>query len=247
MAYSFKNPKKIVGIIIVRRREDNCVRFSRVQRKMKLLTNNKLSRGDYMTRMLRFYCLLAISVSLIGCATSKTFAPDASSVINPKFGFLNNEDIDLAIYDGRINKELSDELRLDIANYITKSFPSAKFNILSENDYYADSKPNRITIKIGISTYASAFGTNVSAYIGTFGGYFYYGIISEGHWNGVVGLSVSVFDYRNSKEKKFTQNIGKLVSQPNLWGYATAKQVLIAAYQNVMMELTSLIENWLLS
>jgi hypothetical protein len=200
-----------------------------------------------MTRILRFYCLLAISVSLIGCATSQTFAPEASLVINPRLGFLDNEDVDLAIYDGRINKELSDELRRDIANHITKSFPSAKINIVSEKDYYADSKPNRITIKIGISTYASAFGSSVSGYIGTFGGHFFYGIIPEGRWNGVVGLSVNVFDYRKSSEKKFTKNIGKLTSQPNLLGYATAKQVLLVSYQAAMMELTSLIENWLLT
>lgn len=191
--------------------------------------------------------LLLLSFLLIGCATSKTFIPEASLLINQRSGFLDNEVIDLAIYDGRINKELSVELKSEIAYYITQSFPSAKINVIPEKDYYADSKPNQITVKIGISSYASSFGSSVLAFIGKFGGTFYYGVIPEGRWNGVVGLSVNVFDYRKSNEKKFSRNIGKLVSQANLFGYATAKHVLLESYQATMIELTSLIESWLLT
>ena len=197
--------------------------------------------------MNKFKALLVCSLIFLigGCATSKVYVPEASSVAQ-RTGFLSGEEVDLVIYDGRLDKEASKELVTRIQQDFQTAFPSAKLTVVPESEYYKSSAPNKITVKIGISTYAAAFGSRVSLSIGTFGGAFFYGVVPEGMWNGVTGLSVNVFDRRNKQEQKYSMNIGRVISMSNLLGYATAKQALFQSYNVVINETVSFVENSLM-
>jgi hypothetical protein len=189
--------------------------------------------------------IIALSVANFGCATKKVYVPKQLPV-SPRVDFLNKEIVDLAIFDGRVGKERSAELATQIANQIIKTYPSANFILMDEKRFYSDAQSNRITIKIAIAAYSSGFGSNVTVGIGTVGGQFAYGVIPEGKWNGITGFSVNIYDYRRNTGAKFTKDIVKLVSKPNLWGYKTAKNVLEDSYQGAMQELLFFVDNALM-
>ncbi len=192
-----------------------------------------------------FLLIVALSVASFGCATRKVYVPKQMAV-SARVGFLNKENVDLVIFDGGVDKERSVELISQIANQIIKTYPSANFNLLDERKFYLDAQPNRVTIKIALAVYSSGFGNNITVGIGSVGGQFSYGVIPEGKWNGITGFSVNIYDYRKDAEIKFTKDIGKLVSKPNLWGYKTAKSALDESYQAAMQELLFFIDNSLM-
>ena len=200
---------------------------------------------DEMKSYTTFLVIIAFSLANFGCATKKVYVPKQMAV-SPRVGFLNKENVDLAIFDGRVEKERSVELINQIANQIIKTYPSTNFNLVDERGFYSDAQPNRITIKIALAVYSSGFGNNITVGIGSVGGQFSYGVIPEGKWNGITGFSVNIYDYRKGTEIKFTKDIGKLVSKPNLWGYKTAKSALDESYQAAMQELLFFIDNSLM-
>lgn len=187
------------------------------------------------------FVVLISSLACWVCATKKVYVPKQMAV-SPRLGFLNEEVVDLAVFDGRANKERSIELINQIANQLAKTYPSANFNLVDESRFFSDAKPNRITIKISIAAYSSGFGSNVIIGVGSVGGQFSYGVIPEGKWNGVAGFSVNLYDYRGNAKAKFTKHIGKLVSKPNLWGYKTAQAALSESYQAALQELLFFID-----
>ena len=192
--------------------------------------------------MKRFLPLLLI----IGCSTApKVFQPNEIGV-SPRTGFLDNETVDLALFDGRINNEYSDELITQIKDQLIRTYPSANFNILPSNEFYRDSNPNRITIKISVMSYYAGFGSDVKVGVGAIGGEFGYGIIPEGKWNGITGFTVNIYDSRNNSGKKFSNNIGNVVSLSNLYGYKTAREALDKSYNQSMQELLFFIDNSLM-
>jgi len=191
------------------------------------------------------FAIIAFIVANYGCTTKKIYVPKQMAV-STRTGFLNKETVDLAIFDGRTDKEKSVELINEIANQIIKTYPSASFNLIEESKFYSDAQLNRITIKIAIATYLSGFGRNITVGIGSVGGQFSYGVIPEGKWNGITAFAVNIYDYRKNAGTKFTKDIGKLVSKPNLWGYKTAKSALNESYQAAMQELLFFIDNSLM-
>lgn len=196
--------------------------------------------------MIKLRITIIISFLLLGCSTIKVFKP-AELNVSPRIGLLTGETIDLAIFDGRLNKGYSRELKSQISNHIIKSYPSVKFNIIPDDEFYTNPNSNRVTIKIAIASYDAGFGSNVTIItFGSFGGDFSYGIIPEGKWNGITGFSINIYDYRNNNENRISKNIGKLVSLPNMWGYKTAQKALNDSYQQVMQELLFLIDNSLM-
>ncbi len=192
-----------------------------------------------------FLLIEALSVTSFGCATKKVYVPRQMAV-SPRVGFLNNEIVDVAIFDGRVDKERSAELIIQIANQIIRTYPSANFNLVDERRFYSNAQPNRITIKIAVAAYSSGFGSNVTVGIGSVGGQFSYGVIPEGKWNGITGFSINIYDYRRNAGTKSAKDIGKLVSKPNLGGYKTAKSALDESYKAAMQELIFFIDNSLM-
>lgn len=166
----------------------------------------------------------------------------------PRQGFLQNDTIDLVIFDGRILTKkskvecTSENTIIELQKMLKQTYPSAFINILSTNDYYKDPKPNRITFKIGISAYHAAFGSDIKVGIGSVGGNFSYGVIPEGKWNGMTAYSVKIYDYRNNSEIKKTKDISKISSKPNMWGYKTAKDCLNISYMEANQEMLFFID-----
>jgi hypothetical protein len=166
----------------------------------------------------------------------------------PRQGFLQNDTIDLVIFDGRILTEkskvecTSNNTIIELQKMLKQTYPSALINMLSANDYYKDPKPNRITLKIGISAYHAAFGADIKVGIGSVGGNFSYGAIPEGKWNGITAYSVKIYDYRNNHEIKKTKDISKISSKPNMWGYKTAKDCLNISYMEANQEMLFFID-----
>jgi len=170
----------------------------------------------------------------------------------PRENFLTETEVDLVIFDSRIMtprsriKCESKNIIENLAKLIKLTYPSAKVNYLNSELYFKKPEKNKITIKISISAYHAAFGANVKVGIGNVGGKFSWGIIPEGKWNALTGYNLNIYDYRNENEKKFTHNIGKIVSRPNTGGYWTAKNILNSSYIQANQELFLLIDNSLM-
>jgi hypothetical protein len=166
----------------------------------------------------------------------------------PRQGFLENDTIDLVIFDGRILTEkskvecTSESTVFQLGDYIKKTYPSAIINHLNSSLYFKDPLKNRITIKVGISAYHAAFGADVKVGIGSVGGNFSYGVFPEGKWNAITAYAVKIYDNRNNSETKRNKDIYKIASKPNLGGYITAKNILNTTYIEANQELLFFID-----
>jgi len=129
-----------------------------------------------------------------------------------------------------------------IANTVVSTYPSAIINILDSSQYKQAGEENKITIKIAISAYHSASGTDVSTAIGNPEGNFNWGILPKNKWNSVAGFHVVIDDYRTDEHKTLTRNIANIVSRPNIGGSLTAKKALYEAYREANKELLYFIE-----
>ncbi|MEI7677428.1 MAG: hypothetical protein WCJ03_11655 [Bacteroidales bacterium] len=161
----------------------------------------------------------------------------------PRQGFLEKDTIDLVVFDGRILTKnslvncTSENIILNLTNFIKATYPSAIINALNSNLYYKDPSKNRITIKIGISAYHAAFGADVKIGIGSVGGNFSFGVFPEGKWNAVTAYALKIYDYRSNTEIKKIKDILKTGSKSNLFGYITAKSILNATYIEANQEM----------
>lgn len=191
------------------------------------------------------FLLPVLLITLVGCATTELHVP-AATHLSPRQGFLRDEEVNLVIYDGRTDREGSAELTARIADDFRTAFPSVKLAVLPETAYNEQPRPGRITIRIGISAYAAAFGPGVASSVGTFGGKFYYGVFPEGSWNGVTGLSVNVSDRRRGRDKDESANIGKVFSLPGMMSYSPERQALFRSYAEVIKSTVSFVENVLM-
>lgn len=137
----------------------------------------------------------------------------------------------------------SQELIDHIATGITTSYPSAIINILDTNQFHSPAEKNKITVRIAISAYHSASGTDASAAIGNSEGDFSWGALPKNKWNSVAGFHVVIEDNRTESVKTLTRNIANIVSRPNIGGSLTAKKALFEAYNEANRELLYFIEN----
>jgi len=173
----------------------------------------------------------------------------AEQLASPRRGLLQNDTIDLVLFDGRILTDKSkvectaENTIVELQKILKQNYPSALFNMLSTSDYYKDPNPKRITFKIGILAYHAAFGSDVKIGIGSMGGNFSYGAFPEGKWNGITAYSVKIYDYRNNLEIKKIKDISKIASKPNMWGYKSAKDCLNTSYMEANQELLFFIDD----
>lgn len=173
-------------------------------------------------------------------------------ISTPRPGFLENDSIDLIIFDGRIitpdtKVECTSENTIYLlAKFIQETYPSAKWKVLAASNYFKEPQRKRITIKIGISAYHAAFGADVKIGIGSLGGNFSYGVFPEGKWNAVTGYAVKLFDLRQNKDVKQTKDIYKTASKSNLGGYISAKNILNTTYIEANQELLFFIDEVLM-
>jgi hypothetical protein len=173
-------------------------------------------------------------------------------LITPRPGFLEKDTIDLVVFDGRILTKNSliectpENTIAQFTDFISKTYPSAKINVLSSSSYYKDPIKNRITIKVGISAYHAAFGADVKIGIGSVGGSFAFGIMPEGKWNAITAYAIKIYDYRNNAEIKKTKDVFKIASKPNLGGYITAKNCLNTSYIEANQEMLFFIDESLM-
>ena len=169
-------------------------------------------------------------------------------IVKPRPGFLDKDVIDLVIFDGRIftknsKVECTPESTISqLSEFIVKTYPSAIINVLNSDQYFKDPIKNRITIKIGISAYHAAFGTDVQVGIGSVGGNFSFGVFPQGKWNAVTAFATKLYDYRNNLETKKTKDIFKIASKPNMGGYTTAKNILNTTYIEACQEMMFFID-----
>jgi hypothetical protein len=173
-------------------------------------------------------------------------------IITLRKAFLEHDTIDLVIFDGRLltkNSRVectSENTVAQLGDYIKKTYASTTINLLSSNDYYKDPTKNRITIKVGISAYHAAFGTDIKMGIGSVGSSFTFGVFPEGKWNALTAYTVKVYDYRNGKEIKQTKDISKLDSKSNMFGYSSAKSILNSTYMQANQEMLFFIDEALM-
>lgn len=167
-------------------------------------------------------------------------------------GFLDKDTIDLVVFDGRILTEkskvecTSENTILQLTEFIKTTYPSATMFVLTPSQYYKEPIKNRITIKIGISAFHAAFGSDVKVGIGSVGGNFSYGIFPEGKWNAVTAYAIKIYDFRGNLDVKKTKDIYKIASKPNMGGYITAKNILNTTYIEANQELLFFIDESLM-
>jgi len=172
--------------------------------------------------------------------------------VKPRVSFLENQEINLIIFDGRSipnNSKIecqSSDVVVELFNVIKKAYPSAKINLLNDSNYYKKSDAGKITIKIGIAAYQAGFGTDVTVGVGTIGGNFSYGLVAKGQWNGITSYYAQIFNNRNNLAGKYEREIFKVESKSNIWGYKTAKVCLNSAFTEANQELLFFIDKSLM-
>lgn len=182
---------------------------------------------------------------MVSCATSKTYAPSQTST-TPRTGFLENEQIDVVFFDSRSEKDESAEVQNSILEHLKKTYPAANFQKINSSEYFSSPDNGKITLKINIAGYNAGFGVESTSGIGSINGQpFVFSGVSDGKWNGLTGLGVNFYDYRNG-EDKFSKEISDVVFKPNTGGYSTARNALQTSFQNVMKGLASFIDQSLM-
>lgn len=175
------------------------------------------------------------------------WCPPATQVGNSS-GKLSGVRINLLIHDARTIEDTtrvecnSHALKQAIANEIILAYPSAIVNQIADSDSAAKAEEGRITIRIGISAYHSASGTDVSTAIGNAGGNFNWGDLPKNRWNSVTGYHVVLEDFRNKQLSTVSRDIANIVSRPNIGGSLTAKKALTEAYTEANRELLYFID-----
>lgn len=170
----------------------------------------------------------------------------------PRNGFLENDTIDLVVFDGRILTPKSkvectpEETINKLTEFIRHTYPSTTINVLNSNQYYKDPAYNRITVKIGISAYHAAFGADVKIGIGSVGGNFSYGFFPEGKWNAVTAYAIKIYNYKNDRDIRKVKDIVKTASRPNTGGYITAKNILNSSFIEANQEMLFFIDETLM-
>lgn len=198
-----------------------------------------------IVKLIALFFLCFISECAL-CQKMYVWTPIDISVAE-RSGFLDDEHIDLVVFDARTltkNSKIecsSEELLSTIVQLVKKSIPSAKINILSSDNYYKASRDSVITLKISIYAYHSAFGSEVKVAIGAIGGEFSSMVFPEGKWNAITGYDVAVFDHR-SERKKLSKKICKIHSKSNMMGYKTAKKALNSTFIEANQEMFSFFE-----
>jgi hypothetical protein len=179
------------------------------------------------------------------------WCPDEQN-IKPRFAFLENEQVNLALFDSRIIPKKhkieceSENVLNSIQENIKKAYPNAQINILEESDFHKKSADSIVTIKINVSAYHAGFGKDVDVAIGSIGGDFSYAVIPKGKWNGLTRLNISVYDNRKESKDKYDAEIMEIESKPNLLGYKSAKDCLKVTYSIVIQRTLSFIDNKLM-
>lgn len=146
--------------------------------------------------------------------------------------------IKLIIYDGRAIpksriKYSSAELISYLKDFIIKTYPYVRFEILDPDAYYQDILDlNEYTIKIGIYGYFALFR-----------GYFgenreIYKEFVSNTWKAMTAYDVTIY---NGKEIK-TESIIEKESSLNMWGYKTAKKILSETFANANNRLLNFID-----
>lgn len=189
--------------------------------------------------------LLSSLALLISCATNKTYAPSETST-TPRAGFLANEQIDIVFFDSRTEKSQSEEVQSSILDHLKKTYPAANFQKLGSSEYFSSPQKRNVTLKINIAGYNAGFGVESTSGIGSINGQpFVFSGVADGKWNGLTGLGVILYDYRNG-EKKYSKEISDIVSKPNTGGYSTARNALQTSFQNVMNSFASFLDQSLM-
>lgn len=146
---------------------------------------------------------------------------------SPKVEQLKDLTIDVIISDSRIltakvkNKCTSDVLRNSIFELIKKTYPSAKFNLITEKKSIGENTNFFIEI-------------NVTAYYATF---------TSPMWFAQTDLSVKVKNLKSEPANILSKNIHKEKKFFNVGGFATAKNNLNKSYIEANIELLAFISD----
>ncbi len=144
----------------------------------------------------------------------------------PKVGFLDKQSVDLVIADSRVIPSYGkvecegSAVKQVLKNFLQSEFPSCKITLLT--DTLKAPNPGRITIRIGIAAYQASSIKN--------------------EWTGTVSYHAMIFDNRNGKARKVTEEISNDTSKPDIIGYKAAKKCLFASFDKSNQDLVSFIE-----
>jgi len=197
-----------------------------------------------MDKMLKISLSFSL-ILLISCATNKTYAPSQTST-TPRTGFLVSDQIDVVFFDSRSEKDASAEVQNSILEHLRRTYPSANFQKINSSEYFSSPENGKITLKINVAGYNAGFGVESTSGIGSINGQpFVFSGVADGKWNGLTGLGVMLYDYRDG-EDKYTKEISDVVSKPNTGGYSTARNALQSSFQNVMNGLASFLDQSLM-
>jgi hypothetical protein len=155
--------------------------------------------------------LLAATLTLAGCETTRVCKVDPVKFSSPVMPHLNGETVYVHMADVRAGNRGN----VDPSNAIFDTLRGAN--------------PGATWVRVASDADTTA-GVRITIRVVKFGSYFFVG--RTGVWNGEVQLLVK---RRNQQPAEFS--VHKVVSFPNEFGYATADDVLITAFRQAMAEL----------
>lgn len=188
--------------------------------------------------------LILLSISCVVAKAQKTYVWCPGEIkVNGRHGFLSGDTVYLDIFDGRVLTNLKkdkcdpNQLSVDIMNSFKKAYPDAIIVSRPASEYQKEPNMTGITIKIGISAYQAAFGSDIKTGIGSVGGDFSYGIFPEAQWNAVTAYFIRSFDMRGGDVVKKSREISKSSSVPNGFGYKSARKALDETFNKANSDL----------
>lgn len=178
-----------------------------------------------MKNLFLLICFLS-TVQITNAQKMYIWCPDELTP-SPKVEQLKDFTIDVIISDFRIltakvkNKCTSDELRNSIFELLKKTYPSAKFNLITDKKSIGENTSFFIEI-------------NITAYYATF---------TSPMWFAQTDLSVKIKNLKSEATTIFTKDIHKEKRFFNVGGFATAKNNLNKSYIEANIELLDFISD----
>ncbi len=179
----------------------------------------------------RFGIVLSILSLVISCQTLVVEKPQAVN-ISPRADIMSKYINYLLIRDDT-SEMLDFSLKNEIAEQIKTAFPNIEFESVDTIDLQ-NLPEGSLLIKLNIDFYKADFGSRVVSTFVSVGGTIGTGLATEGKWNGITSIKLSINKKVDGKIFKTNRDCTEIVSKANLYGYSTAKHVLQESYEKVV-------------
>jgi hypothetical protein len=201
---------------------------------------------------------------LVSCATHRPFVPDFSE--SPRQSLHLATPVTFAVLDARQHQEGSAELVQALLRGVQTTYPHG----IQVGGYFDKAAPNSVLLRLRILALGADFGlrqvsevaiTNTIVKAQTVASPQWNDVIAsaaasvvavkmplvEGYWVGSSWFDLDVTDTRSGRVETFTLPVAALATEPNLWGYRSARKAAEKSWQMVQQQLIRVIDKILIT